>query len=135
VSQLLITASGGSFRDYTRAELEHVSVSDALNHPNWSMGKKITIDSASMMNKGLEVIEARWLFNMDYDKIKVLLHRESIVHSMVQFVDGTMKAQLGASDMREPIQYALGFPNRMAIKEPKFFDLASIGQLHFEEMD
>ncbi len=135
VSQLLITASGGSFRDYTRSELEHVSVSDALNHPNWSMGKKITIDSASMMNKGLEVIEARWLFNMDYDKIKVLLHRESIVHSMVQFVDGTIKAQLGASDMREPIQYALGFPDRMAIKEPKFFDLASIGQLHFEEMD
>lgn len=135
VSQLLITASGGSFRDYSRADLAHVSVSDALNHPNWSMGKKITIDSASMMNKGLEVIEARWLFNMDYGKIKVLLHRESIVHSMVQFVDGTIKAQLGASDMREPIQYALGFPNRMPIKEPNFFDLATIGKLHFEELD
>lgn len=135
VSQLLITASGGSFRDYSRADLNHVSVSDALNHPNWSMGKKITIDSASMMNKGLEVIEARWLFDMDYDKIKILLHRESIVHSLVQFVDGTMKAQLGASDMREPIQYALGFPERMPIKKPDFFNLATIGQLHFEEID
>ncbi|WP_034550259.1 1-deoxy-D-xylulose-5-phosphate reductoisomerase [Carnobacterium funditum] len=135
VSQLLITASGGSFRDYSRADLANVSVADALNHPNWSMGEKITVDSASMMNKGLEVIEARWLFDMDYDKIKILLHRESIVHSLVQFVDGTIKAQLGASDMREPIQYALGFPERMPIKEPHFFDLAAIGQLHFEEMD
>jgi 1-deoxy-D-xylulose-5-phosphate reductoisomerase len=135
VSQLLITASGGSFRDYSRAELAHVSVSDALNHPNWSMGQKITIDSASMMNKGLEVIEARWLFDMEYDKIKILLHRESIVHSLVQFVDGTMKAQLGASDMREPIQYALGFPERMPIKKPDFFDLATIGKLSFEEID
>lgn len=135
VSQLLITASGGSFRDYSRAELAHVSVSDALNHPNWTMGKKITVDSASMMNKGLEVIEARWLFDMEYDKIKILLHRESIVHSLVQFVDGTMKAQLGASDMREPIQYALGFPERRPIKTPVFFDLATIGKLSFEEID
>ncbi|MGB3161178.1 MAG: 1-deoxy-D-xylulose-5-phosphate reductoisomerase [Carnobacterium sp.] len=135
VSQLLITASGGSFRDYSRSELTHVSVSDALNHPNWAMGKKITVDSASMMNKGLEVIEARWLFNMDYDKIKILLHRESIVHSLVQFIDGTIKAQLGANDMREPIQYALGFPERMAIKNPNYFDLVSIGKLHFEEMN
>lgn len=135
VSQLLITASGGSFRDYTRVQLAHVSVSDALNHPNWSMGQKITIDSASMMNKGLEVIEARWLFDMEYDKIKILLHRESIVHSLVQFIDGTMKAQLGASDMREPIQYALSFPERMPIKKPDFFDLATIGKLSFEEID
>ena len=135
VSQLLITASGGSFRDYSRAELAHVSVSDALNHPNWAMGQKITVDSASMMNKGLEVIEARWLFDMEYDKIKILLHRESIVHSLVQFVDGTMKAQLGASDMREPIQYALGFPERRPIKKPVFFDLATIGKLSFEEID
>lgn len=135
ISQLLITASGGSFRDYSRADLRDVSVSDALNHPNWSMGKKITVDSASMMNKGLEVIEAKWLFDMDYDKIKVLLHRESIVHSMVQFVDGTIKAQLGASDMREPIQYALGFPTRMPVKKPVSFDLATIGQLRFEEID
>lgn len=135
VSQLLITASGGSFRDYSRAELAHVSVSDALNHPNWTMGKKITVDSASMMNKGLEVIEARWLFDMEYDKIKILLHRESIVHSLVQFVDGTMKASLGASDMREPIQYALGFPERRPIKNPALFDLATIGKLSFEEID
>lgn len=135
VSQLLITASGGSFRDYTRTQLQDVTVSEALRHPNWSMGKKITIDSATMMNKGLEVIEAQWLFNVNYDNIKVVLHRESIVHSMVQFLDGTIKAQMGASDMREPIQYALGYPERMPIKNPKPFDLSAIGQLHFEKMD
>uniref|UniRef100_UPI0028B25848 1-deoxy-D-xylulose-5-phosphate reductoisomerase n=1 Tax=Carnobacterium sp. TaxID=48221 RepID=UPI0028B25848 len=135
ISQLLITASGGSFRDYTREQLKSVTVADALKHPNWSMGPKITIDSATMMNKGLEVIEARWLFDIDYDRIKVVLHRESNVHSMVQFNDGAIKAQIGASDMREPIQYALTYPDRLPIKKPIPFDLTTIGQLNFESMD
>lgn len=135
ISQLLITASGGSFRDYTREQLKSVTVADALKHPNWSMGPKITIDSATMMNKGLEVIEARWLFDIDYDRIKVVLHRESNVHSMVQFKDGAIKAQIGASDMREPIQYALTYPDRLPIKKPIPFDLTTIGQLNFESMD
>ncbi|WP_314064427.1 1-deoxy-D-xylulose-5-phosphate reductoisomerase [uncultured Vagococcus sp.] len=135
VSELLITASGGSFRDYTREQLKEVTVKGALNHPNWAMGPKITIDSATMMNKGLEVIEARWLFGLNYDKIKVVLHRQSIIHSMVIMQDGAYLAQLGASDMREPIQYALTYPVRLPIKEPKPFDLARIGSLQFEEMD
>lgn len=135
VDHLLITASGGSFRTKSRQELVSVTLEDALIHPNWSMGQKITIDSATMMNKGLEVIEAHWLFGLDYDKIKVVLHKESIVHSMVSFVDGAVMAQLGASDMREPIQYALSYPNRIEMKEPKPFNLADIGALHFEKMD
>ncbi|TFJ40193.1 1-deoxy-D-xylulose-5-phosphate reductoisomerase [Carnobacterium divergens] len=135
VDHLLITASGGSFRNKTRQELVSVTLEDALNHPNWSMGQKITIDSATMMNKGLEVIEAHWLFGLDYDKIKVVLHKESVVHSMVSFVDGAVMAQLGASDMREPIQYALSYPNRIEMKKPKPFHLAEIGALHFEKMD
>ncbi|MBP1043294.1 1-deoxy-D-xylulose-5-phosphate reductoisomerase [Vagococcus sp. BWB3-3] len=135
VSELLITASGGSFRDYTREQLKGVTVEAALNHPNWVMGPKITIDSATMMNKGLEVIEARWLFGLNYDKIKVVLHRQSIIHSMVIMSDGAYLAQLGASDMREPIQYALTYPERLPIKEPKKFDLAAIGTLQFEELD
>ncbi|WP_211252939.1 1-deoxy-D-xylulose-5-phosphate reductoisomerase [Carnobacterium gallinarum] len=135
VDQLMITASGGSFREKSRLELENVTLSDALKHPNWSMGQKITIDSATMMNKGLEVIEAHWLFGLDYDKIKVVLHKESIVHSMVHFVDGAVMAQMGASDMREPIQYALSYPRRIPMKQPKPFDLTTIGALHFEKMD
>ncbi|MCO6017921.1 1-deoxy-D-xylulose-5-phosphate reductoisomerase [Carnobacterium divergens] len=135
VDHLLITASGGSFRTKSRQELVSVTLEDALIHPNWSMGQKITIDSATMMNKGLEVIEAHWLFGLDYDKIKVVLHKESIVHSMVSFVDGAVMAQLGASDMREPIQYALSYPHRIEMKEPKPFNLADIGALHFENMD
>ncbi|SJZ75172.1 1-deoxy-D-xylulose 5-phosphate reductoisomerase [Pilibacter termitis] len=133
--KLVITASGGSFRDYTREELEHVTVEQALNHPNWSMGKKITIDSSTMMNKGLEVIEAHWLFDVPYENIEVVLHRESIVHSMVAFHDGSYLAQLGASDMREPILFALGFPERLEMKNEKPFDLTEIGKLHFEKMD
>ncbi|MDR0922589.1 MAG: 1-deoxy-D-xylulose-5-phosphate reductoisomerase [Lactobacillales bacterium] len=135
VRELMITASGGSFRDYSRKELENVTVEQALNHPNWSMGKKITIDSSTMMNKGLEVIEAHWLFDMDYDKIKVVLHRESIVHSMVVYEDGAYLAQLGASDMREPIQYALTYPYREKMQKEKPFDLTQIGALHFEKMN
>ncbi|MEI5988708.1 1-deoxy-D-xylulose 5-phosphate reductoisomerase [Enterococcus termitis] len=135
LKNIVITASGGSFRDLTREELESVTLEQALKHPNWSMGKKITIDSSTMMNKGLEVIEAHWLFGTDYDKIKVVLHKESIVHSMIVLKDGAYLAQLGPSDMREPIQYALTYPTRLPIKNEKKFDLTQIGQLNFEPMD
>ena len=135
VSKLILTASGGSFRDRTRKELESVTIQDALNHPNWSMGAKITIDSATMMNKGLEVIEAQVLFDMSYDDIDVLLHRESIIHSMVEFHDTSVMAQLGTPDMRVPIQYALSYPDRLPRKQAKRLNLVEIGKLHFEEMD
>lgn len=135
LKELVITASGGSFRDLTREELKSVTLEQALNHPNWSMGKKITIDSSTMMNKGLEVIEAHWLFGTDYDKIKVVLHKESIVHSMIALKDGAYLAQMGPSDMREPIQYALTYPDRLPIKNELAFDLTQIGQLNFEPMD
>jgi 1-deoxy-D-xylulose-5-phosphate reductoisomerase len=135
IEKLVITASGGSFRDRTRDELVGVTVKEALDHPNWSMGAKITIDSASMMNKGLEVIEAHWLFDIPYDKIDVLQHRESIIHSMIQFHDTSVMAQLGTPDMRVPIQYALTYPDRLERPDGKRLDLAEIGQLHFEKMD
>jgi len=135
IEKLIITASGGSFRDKTRAELNNVTVSEALNHPNWSMGAKITIDSATMMNKGLEVIEAHWLFNIPYEKIDVLLHKESIIHSMVEFHDSSVIAQLGTPDMRVPIQYALTYPDRIPLKTAAKLNLAEIGQLHFQKMD
>ncbi|MBD3109409.1 1-deoxy-D-xylulose-5-phosphate reductoisomerase [Bacillus sp. AGMB 02131] len=134
IERLIITASGGSFRDYTRAELEGVTVEQALNHPNWSMGAKITIDSATMMNKGLEVIEAHWLFDMPYDKISVLMHKESIIHSMVEFHDGSIIAQLGTPDMRVPISYALMYPDRLQNASKDRLDLAKIATLHFREM-
>lgn len=135
VSRLILTASGGSFRDRTRSELKDVTIQDALNHPNWSMGAKITIDSATMMNKGLEVIEAQVLFDMPYDDIDVVLHRESIIHSMVEFQDTSVMAQLGTPDMRVPIQYALSYPDRLPRKQAKRLNLVEIGKLHFEEMD
>ncbi|MGC6769987.1 1-deoxy-D-xylulose-5-phosphate reductoisomerase [Enterococcus sp. LJL51] len=135
LKEIVITASGGSFRDLSREELKDVTLEQALKHPNWSMGEKITIDSSTMVNKGLEVIEAHWLFNINYDKIKVVLHKESIVHSMVGFKDGAYLAQLGPSDMREPIQYALTYPERMPIKNEKPFDLSELGQLNFASMD
>ncbi|MDR2834018.1 MAG: 1-deoxy-D-xylulose-5-phosphate reductoisomerase [Streptococcaceae bacterium] len=135
LKNLIITASGGSFRDKTRAELVNVTVDETLNHPNWSMGKKITIDSSTMVNKGLEVIEAHFLFNVPYENIQVILHRQSIVHSMVEFKDGAYIAQLGASDMREPILYALTYPKREVMIAPKAFDLAQINTLQFEQMD
>lgn len=135
IERLILTASGGSFRDKTRAELEGVTVKDALNHPNWSMGAKITIDSATMMNKGLEVIEAHVLFDMPYDHIDVVLHRESIIHSMVEYHDTSVMAQLGTPDMRVPIQYALTFPDRIPLKGGKRLNLAEIGKLHFQEVD
>ncbi|MZQ81553.1 1-deoxy-D-xylulose-5-phosphate reductoisomerase [Paenibacillus sp. 5J-6] len=134
VSKITITASGGSFRERTRAELEGVTVEQALQHPNWSMGAKITIDSATMVNKGLEVIEAHWLFDLSYDQIDVLIHPESVIHSYVEFVDNSIIAQLGNPDMRVPIQYALTYPDRYTTPT-KRLDLAAIGKLHFREMD
>lgn len=134
VKRITLTASGGSFRDRTRAELEGVTVEQALAHPNWSMGAKITIDSATMMNKGLEVIEAHWLFGAAYDQIDVMLHPESIIHSYVEFVDNSVIAQLGSPDMRVPIQYALTYPDRRPSPAPAL-DLAAIGQLNFRPMD
>lgn len=135
IERLIITASGGSFRDRNRQELENVTVKEALNHPNWSMGAKITIDSATMMNKGLEVIEAHWLFNMPYEKIDVLLHKESIIHSMIEFHDSSIIAQLGTPDMRVPIQYALTYPERLPLTSSKRLNLVDVGKLHFQEMD
>lgn len=135
IERLILTASGGSFRDKTRAQLKGVTVEDALNHPNWSMGAKITIDSATMMNKGLEVIEAHVLFDMPYDKIDVLLHRESIIHSMVEFHDTSVIAQLGTPDMRVPIQYALSYPDRLPLQHGQRLNLEQIGKLHFQEVD
>ncbi|KIL47750.1 1-deoxy-D-xylulose-5-phosphate reductoisomerase [Jeotgalibacillus campisalis] len=135
IDRLIITASGGSFRDKNREQLKEVSVKDALNHPNWTMGAKITIDSATMMNKGLEVIEAHWLFDLPYEKIDVLLHRESIIHSMVEFRDSSVMAQLGSPDMRVPIQYALSYPDRLEMKNAQRLRLEDAGKLHFEKMD
>lgn len=134
VERITLTASGGSFRDLNRDQLRHVTVEDALKHPNWSMGAKVTIDSATMVNKGLEVIEARWLFGMDFERIGVLLHPESIVHSFVEYRDGSVIAQLGTPDMRVPIQYALTYPDRW-FSEAKRLSLAEVGKLHFREMD
>jgi 1-deoxy-D-xylulose-5-phosphate reductoisomerase len=135
IERLILTASGGSFRDKSRGELEGVTVKEALNHPNWSMGAKITIDSATMMNKGLEVIEAHWLFSMPYENISVLLHKESIIHSMIEFHDSSIMAQLGTPDMRVPIQYALTYPDRYPLHTSKRLNLAEIATLHFNEMD
>lgn len=135
ISRLILTASGGSFRDKTREQLENVTIKEALNHPNWSMGAKITIDSATLMNKGLEVIEASVLYDMPYDKIDVLIHRESIIHSMVEYHDTSIMAQLGTPDMRTPIQYALSYPERLPRRTAQRLDLAKIGQLHFENVD
>lgn len=135
ISKLILTASGGSFRDKTREDLANVTIKDALNHPNWSMGAKITIDSATMMNKGLEVIEAHVLFDIPYNDIEVVLHRESIIHSMVEFQDTSIMAQLGTPDMRVPIQYALSYPNRLPRKNAKRLNLVEIGKLHFEKMN
>ena len=133
IKRLIITASGGSFRDLSRDQLDDVTLADALNHPNWAMGKKITIDSATMMNKGLEVIEAKWLFDLDIDKISTLLHRESTIHSMVEFVDNSIIAQLGNSDMKGPIQFAFSHPERLPMDNP--LDLDTLTQLNFQPMD
>lgn len=134
VARLILTASGGAFRHLNRSELTQVTVKEALNHPNWNMGAKVTIDSATMMNKGLEVIEAHWLFGMPYEQIACILHYESIVHSMVEYKDRAVIAQLGTPDMKVPIQYALSYPERMPLAtEP--LDLARLASLRFAEMD
>jgi 1-deoxy-D-xylulose-5-phosphate reductoisomerase len=134
VEKLIITASGGPFRDKDKSFFENATVDEALNHPNWKMGSKITIDSATMMNKGLEVIEAHWLFCLPADKIDVVIHPQSIVHSMVQFIDGSVKAQLGLPDMKLPIQYALTFPERVR-NDFERTSLPSIGSLTFSKPD
>ena len=134
IEKILLTASGGPFRTFSLEQMKTVTAADALKHPNWDMGAKITIDSASMMNKGFEVIEAKWLFGVPVEKIQVLVHPQSIVHSAVQFTDGAIKAQLGAPDMRLPIQYALSFPERLASDFPRA-DLFALKDLTFEEPD
>lgn len=132
--RLIITASGGAFRDWSREELAHATVEQALKHPNWSMGSKITIDSATMMNKGFEVIEAHWLFDFPYGKIDVILHPQSVIHSMVEFADGAVMAQLGTPDMRIPIQYALAYPRRMPLQTERL-DLVALSRLDFRAPD
>ena len=134
IEKILLTASGGPFRTFSLEQMQTVTAADALKHPNWEMGAKITIDSASMMNKGFEVIEAKWLFGVPVEKIQVLVHPQSIVHSAVQFTDGAIKAQLGAPDMRLPIQYALSFPERLKSDFPRA-DLLALKDLTFEAPD
>jgi len=134
IKALWLTASGGPFRGFGREALALVTPEQALKHPTWVMGSKITIDSATLMNKGLEVIEARWLFDVGPDRIRVVVHPESVVHSLVEFVDGSFKAQLGVTDMRHPIQYALTYPRRLPSTLPPF-DLVAAGPLHFEAPD
>jgi 1-deoxy-D-xylulose-5-phosphate reductoisomerase len=134
ISKIILTASGGPFRNTPVEQLSHVTVRDALNHPNWSMGRKITIDSATMMNKGLEVLEARWLFDAPVDKIEVNIHPQSIIHSMVEYVDGCVIAQLGTPDMKAPIAYALSYPERIATGV-KPLDLTTISGLTFFKPD
>jgi 1-deoxy-D-xylulose-5-phosphate reductoisomerase len=134
IEKLILTASGGPFRGKKRDELLQIKKEQALKHPNWDMGAKITIDSATLMNKGLEVIEAKWLFGVGLDKIEVVVHPQSIIHSMVQFEDGSIKAQLGLPDMRLPIQFALGYPQRLKADFPRF-DFINYPQLTFEKPD
>ena len=134
IEKIYLTASGGPFRGRNRSELEGVTKAQALKHPNWDMGAKITIDSASMMNKGLEVIEAKWLFNLKPEQIDVIVHPQSIIHSIVQFQDGSMKAQMGLPDMKLPIQYAMGYPNRLSSQFPRF-NFMDYPSLTFEQPD
>ncbi|MCD6430043.1 MAG: 1-deoxy-D-xylulose-5-phosphate reductoisomerase [Deltaproteobacteria bacterium] len=134
IEKLILTASGGPFRGFSLAEMAQVTPAQAMRHPRWQMGPKITIDSSTMMNKALEIIEARWLFDIVPERIDVLVHPQSIVHSLVEYVDGSVLAQLGLPDMRLPIAYALGYPQRLALDLPKL-DLAAIGQLDFIRAD
>ena len=134
IEKIILTASGGPFRGFTQNQLAHVTRAQALKHPNWAMGAKITIDSASLMNKGLEVIEAAWLFDVEASQIEVVVHPQSIVHSLVQFEDGSIKAQLGLPDMKLPIQFALGYPNRIKSDFPRF-DFRDYSSLTFEQAD
>ena len=134
IARLILTASGGPFRDRPVEEFEQITQAEALDHPNWKMGRKITIDSATMMNKGLEIVEAHWLFNTPVENIDVVLHRESIIHSMVEFVDGSFLAQMGLPDMRVPIAYCLGWPERLPLKIPRLEPISQ-NALHFESID
>lgn len=134
ISKILLTASGGPFRGKSRSELEHIKVEDALKHPNWAMGRKITIDSSTLVNKGLEVMEAKWLFDVDLDRIQVVVHPQSVIHSAVEYADGAVIAQLGTPDMRLPIQYALYYPKRRNLSGERL-DLFALGQLTFEKPD
>jgi 1-deoxy-D-xylulose-5-phosphate reductoisomerase len=134
VKRLILTASGGPFRTRSLTQMERATIDEALSHPNWSMGDKITIDSATLMNKGLEVIEARWLFGFDADQISVLVHPQSVVHSMIEMLDGSVIAQLGVTDMCHPIQYALTYPDRLATCLPPL-DLTAVGALEFSKPD
>jgi 1-deoxy-D-xylulose-5-phosphate reductoisomerase len=134
ISKIILTASGGPFRTKTKEEIKDSSVIEALNHPNWNMGNKITIDSATMMNKGLEIIEAKWLFNIDVSNIEVIIHPQSIIHSFVEFSDSSLKAQLGIPDMKIPIQFALTYPDRAPSNFPKL-DFKTIAELTFEKPD
>ena len=134
IHKIILTASGGPFRGKTRAELEHIQVEDALKHPNWAMGRKITIDSSTLVNKGLEVMEAKWLFGVELDQIQVTVHPQSVIHSAVEYEDGAVIAQLGTPDMRLPIQYALYYPKRRNLSGEKL-DLFALGHLTFERPD
>ncbi|MDF2801206.1 MAG: 1-deoxy-D-xylulose 5-phosphate reductoisomerase [Anaerocolumna sp.] len=134
ISKIILTASGGPFRGRKKQDLEHITVEDALKHPNWSMGRKITIDSSTMVNKGLEVIEAKWLFQVDLDRIQVVVQPQSVIHSAVEFMDGGIIAQLGTPDMRLPIQYALYYPKRVNLNGARV-DFFKLGNLTFEEPD
>lgn len=134
VKSLILTASGGPFKNHSLSELQNVTVEEALQHPTWHMGQKITIDSATLMNKGLEVIEARWLFNIPLSKIKIVIHPQSIVHSMVEYIDGSIIAQLGIPDMKIPISYALTYPDRLPLNLPSL-ELTKLGNLSFQEPD
>ncbi len=134
-ARIILTASGGPFRQFSFEQLAEVTVAQALRHPSWRMGKKVTIDSATLMNKGLEIIEAHWLFSMPYDRIDVLVHPQSIIHSMVEFIDGSIKAQLSYPDMRLPIQYALSYPERLANPQLPRLDWALVKSLDFELPD
>ncbi len=134
IKRIILTGSGGPFRTFPIKKLQYVNKKDALKHPNWKMGKKITIDSATMMNKGFEVIEAFWLFNIPYDKIDIIIHKESIIHSMIEYIDGSIKAQLSEPNMRTPIQFALTYPERLKI-EIDYFDFIKNNTFHFEKVD
>jgi len=134
ISKLVLTASGGPFREFSKELLENVTLEEALNHPNWKMGNKITIDSATLMNKGFEIIEAKWLFNIEVENIEVLIHPQSIIHSMVEFRDGSVKAQMGVPDMKIPIQYAITYPDRVASDYPRL-ELENLKNLTFQSPD
>jgi 1-deoxy-D-xylulose-5-phosphate reductoisomerase len=134
IEKIILTASGGPFRGKKKNELIQVTKAQALKHPNWTMGAKVTIDSATLMNKGLEVIEAKWLFGLNPEQVEVVVHPQSIIHSLVQFEDGSIKAQLGLPDMRLPIQFALSYPNRLKSEFPRF-DFAQYPALTFEKPD